>query len=386
MNKIVTGVLFCLFVTGIQAQTTKPVTVRQGESFTDHISLESDTKDMDIMVKFVFDEGANTLTVSLISYRSLFVFWANTRYKPVFKGRRLKPDMLPYEATYDPAAKYRLSKAYRRSIPRPRKKYVFKKWVEYEGLQPAPQEYKMISDYIEQTFEIQNKRTSVVVRLRDLMMIDKLEGKKKPQYEITYGKDLNLEYQVTIDRNPCSGLEEDLAGAQTVLEAVKKSYADISKKFGKGTVASSKQLAAFEEMKSLLLTQHVRKEMKSPCQDLQTVWAEYNAYIDSIQSMTCVVDSAFSAIKGKGLQGKKGDTPDARFLLVRARQIDVAVSRWLLSKDGLERSDLEHRCQQMISEVEKEIEKGGIRTPEQKKALDIFRAAERYYRKTCGGD
>ena len=39
-----------------QAQIVKTITVAQGKSYTDHISLKPDSKDMDLMVKFVFSE------------------------------------------------------------------------------------------------------------------------------------------------------------------------------------------------------------------------------------------------------------------------------------------------------------------------------------------
>ena len=52
-----------------RSQTVKNITVSQEQSYTDHISLEGDVTDKDIMVKFVFDEAANQLTVTLISHR-----------------------------------------------------------------------------------------------------------------------------------------------------------------------------------------------------------------------------------------------------------------------------------------------------------------------------
>ena len=38
-----------------KAQTVKNITVSQEQSYTDHISLEGDVTDKEIMVKFVFD-------------------------------------------------------------------------------------------------------------------------------------------------------------------------------------------------------------------------------------------------------------------------------------------------------------------------------------------
>ena len=92
----------CFWMLGIQAQTVRTISVAQGKSYTDHISLKPDSKDMDLMVKFVFNEDANTLTVTLISYRSLFVFWDKVHFKPLIKGLTLLPGQLPYVVAYEP--------------------------------------------------------------------------------------------------------------------------------------------------------------------------------------------------------------------------------------------------------------------------------------------
>ena len=215
------------------AQTVKNITVSQDMAYTDHISLDGDVIDKDVMVKFVFDEAANQLTVSLISHRMIFVFREDIRYKPLIKGRRIRPDMLPYVVNYDPSEQYRISKLFKATVPKPRKKYVFHRWIEYEGLQPAPQEYAMVNDYISQTFDILKKRNSVVVRLRDVMLMnDVSKHLDKRRYEIPFGRDLYIEYHVEIMRNPCFGLDEDIASAKAALDGVRKSYRSLRKRMG----------------------------------------------------------------------------------------------------------------------------------------------------------
>ena len=83
-NKIrtISLLLAISFSTMLSAQVVKEIAVSQKESYTDHLSLKKDTRDMDLMVKFVFNEEANTLTVSLISYRCLFVFFGSASPKP----------------------------------------------------------------------------------------------------------------------------------------------------------------------------------------------------------------------------------------------------------------------------------------------------------------
>ena len=105
-----------------RSQTVKYITVSQEQPYTDHISLEGDATDKDIMVKFVFDEAANQLTVSLISHRMIFVFREDIRFKPLVKGRKIRPEQLPYVVTYDPKDQYRISKLFKATVPKPCKK------------------------------------------------------------------------------------------------------------------------------------------------------------------------------------------------------------------------------------------------------------------------
>ena len=126
-------------------------------------------------VRAMFKEDANTLTVTLISYRSLFVFWDKVHFKPLIKGRKLRPAQLPYVVAFEPTDKYRITKLVKASIPKPRKEFFFQRWIDYDGLQPTPIEYKMENDFIAQTFDILNKRTQVNITLHDVFLIDKTE-------------------------------------------------------------------------------------------------------------------------------------------------------------------------------------------------------------------
>ena len=382
MKKIYGLLLSCLVLQGLSAQTVRNITVSQDTAYTDHISLEVDSRDKDVMVKFVFDEAANTLTVNLISYRTMFVFREDVRFKPTIKGRTLRPDQLPYVVTFDPSEKYTISKLFKSTVPRPRKKYVFKRWVDYEGLQPAPQEYAMVNDYVSQTFDILGKRNQVKVTLRDIMLMDDIsKHPNKKRYEISYGRDMFREYNIQILRNPCFGLDEDMAAAKKAEEAVKNAYASIKGKFGKGEVGSQEILASFKDMQAMLLTQYPAKELKSDCPDFQNIWDSYNAYVDSIASMRCVI--AATSVNGGITVGQEGVS--AKLLHNRARQIDAMVTRWLISNDPIERRDIIKQCDSIIQGVKELLTKqGGARTSEQLRALEVFREAEQYYRLKCG--
>lgn len=376
--KIILILLCCLGLMEFRAQTVRAISVGQGSSYTDHLSLKEDAKDMDLMVKFVFNESENTLTVTLISYRTLFVFWDNVHYKPLIKGRKIRPDQLPYVVEANASDKYKVTTKFKASIPKPHSEFYFKRWIEYEGLQPAPQDYKMVNDFITQTFDIQNKRNLVTIRLRDVFLMDKIEKKKYNLYEIPLGRDLNLEYQVTIQRNPCFGLDEDIASAKKALESVSTSYGSFAKRVGEGKVASKETLQALEDLKSTLLKQFEKKDIQSPCPDIQDGWDEYNNYVDSIANLKFAL-----ATDEMGAGGEVLGADGLKILVAKSRQIDGIASRWLVSRDPVERRDLVNQGMAIINEMDALIGKRTGRTAEQQKSIAIYRAAERYFRNTC---
>jgi hypothetical protein len=380
--KIKVSIIFVLiswlWLCGIHAQTVRTISVGQGASYTDHLSLKEDVKDMDLMVKFVFNEEANNLTVTLISYRTLFVFWDNVHFKPLIKGRKLRPDQLPYVVEYNPKDKFKVSKLFKASIPKPTKEFFFNRWIDYEGLQPAPQDYKMVNDFISQTFDIQNKRDLVTIRLRDVFLMDKIEKKKYNLYNIPLGRDLNLEYKITIMRNPCFGLDDELASAKKALEGITTNYATLSKRFGNRLVPTQETKTLLDGLKATIQDQFPPKSVDSPCKDIQETWNKYNLYVDSIAALKCEVESVESTVAASSF------SPDGlKILMAKSRQIDIIVSRWLMSKDPIECRDLISQGRRIIDEVNAMIGKRTGNTAEQQKAVATFRAAERYFNSTC---
>ena len=365
-----------------QAKTVKPIAVSDSVSYTDHIALTTDATDKDLMVKFQFNEQENTLTVSLISYRTLFVFWEDTRYKGTIKRRWLRTDHLPYVVTADDTQCFRLTKHFRKSLPHPHKSHIFKKWISYEGLQPREQELKMVNDYIEQTFDIQNKRNNVTVRLRDVMLLDLTKKKGiNTRYEISYGEDLDLEYQVTIQRNPCFGLDEQLAAAQNTYAAFSKSYSTFKKRYGKGTVSSEEGLKAFHDLKATLTAQFPRNEDNSPCPAIQQIHDRYNLMADSLAKINVTLDTAPAT--ADGIFDAKDRVKYAKVILANARQIDNLVANWLNSHEEIERSDLSAQCRSIIKDTNTIIKSSGTLTAEERRAVTLFRQAENYFNKTC---
>lgn len=368
------------------AQTVKSIAVGQGKPYTDHLALMDDSRDMDLMVKFVFDEGQNQLTVSLISYRCLFVFREDTRYKAAVKRRRLRPDQFPYMVEAEKGAKFKITKAFRRSVPKPRRNHVFRRWIEYDGLQPAPMEYKMVNDYIEQTFDIVGKRDFVTISLRDIMVMEKTGRKllsKPDNYSVFFRRDLNTVYQVHLQRNPCFGLDEEMSAAVKARDAVVKAYKSLHKAYGSGVVTTEEALKGFTDMKALLQSQYEHNGETSPCPDIQQCRDDYNLYVDSIAQLKCVLQEPKPVMSDEGAAQAELEF-DVNIVLSEARQIDNLVSRWMVSNDAAERHDIVKRCKDLINKTSRMLGNSAGVTPEQREAVTLFRAAERYFNATCG--
>ena len=237
----------------------------------------------------------------------------------------------------------------------------------------------MVNDYISQTFDILKKGNSVVVKLRDvLLMNDISKHLNKRLYEIGFGRDLYTEYHVNIQRNPCFGLDEDIASAKAALDGISKSYTNLKSKFGSGVVTNKESFSVFKELKDAILKQYPRKDSLSACPDIQQAWQSYNAYSDSIAAMTCRVEE-----NTDGAKALLGEGVSERMLLAKARQIDTSVARWLLSADPIERRDIITNVETIIKNVNAEVTSQGVYTVEQRQALAIFREAERYFRYNC---
>lgn len=373
----------------LAAQTVKNVTVAQGKSYTDHVSLRDDSRDMDLMVKFIFSEQTNTVTVCLISYRDLFVFPTDTPYRQTVSGRRIKPSRLPFVVDAAPDTRYELSRDYLRSLPKHRKKMVFHQWITASGMQAIPMEYRMVNDYVSQDFTVTGKADAVTVTLRDVLMMQKDENlrKKYTRYSVVWGKDLNTTYHVFIERDPCFGKEEEKAAATAALEGLRTAAANLKERYASGVAANSESLANFREMKSLLIGQYPEATETSPCPDVQAARDEYNAILASVKAMKCRLRSS-SATGGAGGAagaggGATGEGVDAGFILTQARQIDETVSQWAVSQDKAQKADLKRRCRDIIAAVRAAIAQKGIRGEAQRRALQHFNEAIKYFQNTC---
>lgn len=378
ISKIVCQIIGFLWLVSLtvslQAQNIRKIQIAQDASYTDHVSLKKDSKDMDLMVKFVFDEPNNVLTVSLVSYRNLFVFQNDVRYKQVVKHKKLRPDRFPYVVEADAEAKYKLTKELRKQIVGSKKKHVFKRWIEYDGLQPQPIDYKMVNDYIEQKFDILDKDTLVTIALRDLLVMEASATKKK-QYDFLYFTDLDRKYQICILRNPCLGKDDEIEAARGLVESVRTNYETLQQQYVSMGTSNQETLLLLQEMRGILLEQFPYKKETSACLTVRQYWDSYNCYIDSIFQLE-QYHLNFEEQRAKLAIG-------AEQILGVARIVDNNVASWLISKDVVEKVDLVNRCRLLLDEINQHLVEDVVMDEEQASAVSVFRKAEDYFKKTC---
>ena len=367
----------------LHAQNTKSITISPDSAFTEQLSLVPNDKDMDVTLKISFDEAKNVLTVNVNAAKMLFVFWDDIRYKTVVHHRWLRPDKLPYVVSCHPLDRFRFTKASRHRIHWPYKQYVFKNWIEASGMQAEEGERQMVNEQLEQVFKIQGMLPNVTLRLRDIMLME--QGRQRGMghdYDLIYGKDLNTEYQITLKRNPCFGLENDIKLAQNNLSNIRQSYTIFHKKYGRGVVNSQEDMNAFHDLQETLVAKYPKDNAPTPCPDIQQARESYNALVDSILSLNVTLEATPADVLA-AIGGAEGHALNAKSILANARLLDNIISRWLISRDEAERGDLDEQCRSIIHDTSAMIGNRQGQTPEERNAVALFRKAVQYYKRTC---
>lgn len=374
------------------AKEVRQVSVANGETVTDIVSLDGSSRDMNVTVKFVFNENENTLTVSLLSFRNLFVFQSDVRYKSCFHKSylsmpTLKPELLPYVVEPIANTSFRMPKKVRKMLPTKPKKYTFHQWIKGDGLQPIAGEYALVNDYLEQVFDIKPQRNKVAITIRDILVMDKDERTSKTNYDFVHWSDLNLTYSIELRRDPCFGQETAVELSASSLDAIKLAYETLVGNYPNQEVETDKMKATFDKSKETLIAKYPPVTTDSKCPNVQDNWKAYNLYTDSISALerTVKVNNGAGGKGGKGGKGGGGSGLDAATIYSYVKQIDKSVAQWLATSDRQERRDIELICADINRNVEKLIKAKGARTAEQKKAVKVFRQATRYYKNIING-
>lgn len=377
-NRTLLSCLCLVVCTTLTAQTVKPITLTDKVPLTDNPTLKSAAEDTDLSVALIFEEEANTLTVTLHSGRRLFVFWDDIRYSQAFSCRKLRTDKLPYTIVGNTSDHFRRVWFFAKALPKPRLRHTFRTWASADGLQQVKEERKMVNDSITTTFVIPDNRTELSIRLRDILLLEEVKQKGiSHTYELSYGGDINTEYKITLQRNPCLKMEEQIDAADKALIAAERSYRALEQAYPKHTVPRQEDMDMFTELKQALQLQFSVNNDSSACTRIMELREQYNRYADSISAFDVTLNIPIDTLTNKAHK------LDTKTVLYNARQIDNNVSRWLTSSDPMERADLKKQSEDIIEDTYELIRSSVAPTTEEQDAVTLFLDAEQYFRKTC---
>ncbi len=335
-----------LLMSGVAMGASKSISLEGGDSYLDHVGFVSELgEDVDMVVKLRFDEGSNQLTVSAMSYFTLFGYEQDVRYGSIVRWKKLKPEKMPYVVESDPGSKFRLTKELRHSLRPHKRKHIFQNWLEAKGASYDSGKYSMVNDYLERVYTIGEGVDVVELSLNEIMVsgLPKIKHKgKKRKYKFYASKDLNADYSVEIVRDPCLGADEliELSGAD--LSTIMLSYNTLSGMQATHTDNSSMDsLTMFDSFKSVMVKQFAAKENTSECPTVIDNIAKYNQYVDSIQ----LVKGYYAAPQ-----------LDPKIFYDVARKLDNYTTRWSLSSDEVERADIVTTINQLIAESQEQID------------------------------
>jgi hypothetical protein len=349
------------------------VVISNDTPYTEVIPTKEGSKEMDVLLKMSFDEPNNTLTIALTSKYNLFGFKNNSLYKNVIRNKKISLARLPYKVVSEGEMTYRLSKNVRNNIPGCNDKHTFNAWVSSTGLHPKNAEYIMVVDTLSQTFDIVAD-TTITINLADIMMMTRSVSKKN-RYDINYYTNLDKQYEVVIDRNPCLAMDAELESTKAMLEDIQANYTTLADKYPSIEELNAETLQALEEARVKLVTRYNKVETIHECPTIQTMLENYNSYVDSIAKL--------SEVKKEFAHKRPKLSVPADQLLAVARMVDNNVASYLVSNDVVEKADLVKRNKKLIEDINKKLSKKMTMDKEQTNALSVFKKAERYFNETC---
>lgn len=353
------------------ANPTRTIRIANNQPYTDHIALKSDLRDMDIMVKFRFDEPNNNLVVSLVSYRNLLMLQTDTRYKQAISWNKFRPERLPYVIQSDGQTTYKVTGNFKKEIPGCRSKHIIRKGLSYQGLQLQVSDQKVMNDYLEYRFDILNKDTLVSISLGDIMVLEP-SAKHTDRVDLIFYSSLNRQYDIYIDRNACLGRDEDIAAAQTALQNITQNYQALQESFAAG-VGNGVTDSMLYNLKKVVQEQFAPKNNSEECSTLQQLNTQYNQYVDSLAQLH-LPDPSLTVMPLN---------MSREYILQLSRTIDQNVSTWLLTTDAVKKQDLVLATQKLVAEIKDALQGNVILTQEQREAIVLFRKAERYFNTIC---
>lgn len=387
-------IILALLPNASWAQSSR-VKLAHADTVSEIIVLPPDRRGREAEVEFrmCFNEQNNTVWVSLTSARYIFGLQSTARYEEVFTkgyflhfGGKFKSINLPYEVTMNPKDKPRMQKWVRKEIGRyklPRYKHFLRPWVSSTEMTTTENPCELLTNQLERVFKVRSGEDSVHIQLRDIFLIDHkgMSVKKFKKYVISQHKDLKTEVTLLLHRNPCFGREEEIEARKTQLQELRSAQNQLIKFFPSGKDLSADEYNEFYALRDSLLQAYPRKVQAESCPDLQELDRSFNQCVDSIFSLKHQVkeDPIKGALVARLEQAKE---LDALNLIYKARQLDELTALWMVTKTHVERQKIRQQCARVLREAEKMKDGRKVVDEDQRKALEIYNKALKYYTET----
>lgn len=340
------------------------VELRGGESFADHVSFMAGDKQVEVLLKMLFDEDENTLTVSALSYYDLFGFESDVRCGAVVKFWKFHYEQLPYVVESAEGVVYKIADSFKESLKPKAKHTVFQSWIKAKGASFQMGKYQMVNDYLERVYSVDEEATQVEIFINDLFVMEAVGGRlsKKSKYRIVSKNDLNLAYNVELRRDPCRGEQENIDSSEENLQKIKHSYERLSSmQATRKDNSSQDSLNMFNNIKAGMMEQYVKSKMHSACPLVMQNVEQFNKYVDSLS----FVEAYYVAPQ-----------LDAKVFYDAAQSLDRYTTHWSLSAEYLEQADLVIQAKRVIARTGALLQTKYSVNGELENAIELYRRAE----------
>jgi len=373
------------------SQNVKEVTVASEVPYEEPVELSCDEKGLVLNVRMNFDEDNDILSLSLVPSRPVIFYRQDVVYKNIFpSGKILKTEKLPYPVQVPPASKIKIQNKVCKTYSKKRKNHLYNRWlgnVSSGILELAPEITEagetvplITTDSLFLRFKISPSVSRASFKIRNIQTIDLIKKKKngKTNYSIGGEVDLNMTFNITLQRNPCCGMSAVKDAVSKQISNVSKAYHNLLEACPDGVALSEEESAIFNEHRKYLLAQFPVLEMDTRCQDVMAARDTYNSYVDSIRNAPCQIIPKIEIVD----ELTEGVFRVSSDLLVRsARKINSMSVSLLTADDPVEKRDIHYQGKLMIDEVIERIETNGVSGDDKEQALKLFYdAVEFWYR------
>ncbi len=371
-NKVIILFVLLLGVLSVKAQQEGVLKLSANQPITDHIDIQtSQGAPVGMIVKILFLEEENAVSVSLISYHTVFALWSDTPYRSAVNWfSRLVPHRLPFANECDENARFKVSSSTKKDIKlytKRKRKYVMRQTLRATGAFPLETSTKIVNDVIEQKFLIDGDTTNhISIFLGDILFMEKRKPKKEKYHIFAYSK-LNKEYKIEIERDHCLNREGDIEVATTAFNTLQSSLVSLNEVKSNTTLSNTvEKKELFDKLKDIAVKRFPKNLKEDKCDVVRDLYARYNALVDSLQEINLAVDV-------------KSNIADDKYIRDRTRQLDKCMSVMQCSTDVAECLQMKKECEEIISQVNLYIASVEIIDDKTVRAVEMFYHAEKVF-------